>query len=108
VVREHLVPWCEKNAQVQVTATLTSGRHPCLRAEYLNGREQVIDIKNLEPTEIEQHMWDLRNSSGKKQKAAKFDVISERSSIQGPWTPELSKVLQEQGAFNVEAYVTNN
>ena len=66
MIRASLVPWCEQNPQVQVAAALKSGRHPVLRAEYANGREQVIDIKNLEPEEIERHMWDLRNSSGRK------------------------------------------
>jgi hypothetical protein len=37
---------------------------------------------------------------------AKFDVISENPSVQGPWTDELSKVLQEQGAFDVQTYQT--
>ena len=52
-------------------------------------------------------MWDLRNSSGYKQKFAKFDVESENPSVQGPWTDELSKVLQEQGPFDVQAYQSN-
>ena len=106
MIRASLVPWCEQNPQVQVAAALKSGRHPVLRAAYANGREQVIDVKNLEPEEIERHMWDLRNSSGRKQKMAKFDVISENPSVQGPWTDELSKVLQEQGAFDVQTYQT--
>ena len=78
----------------------------CRQANHYFSQAKVIDIKNLEPEEIERHMWDLRNSSGRKQKMAKFDVISENPSVQGPWTDELSKVLQEQGAFDVQTYQT--
>ena len=100
-MRTALVPWCERNPQVQVAATLKSGRHPCLRATYINDREQVVDIKNLEPEEIESFMWDLRNKSGRKVKVTKFDILSQNPSVQGPWTDALSKVLREQGAFEV-------
>jgi large subunit ribosomal protein L43 len=108
VIREHLVPWCEQNPQVQVAAALRSGRHPVLRAQYVNGRDTVIDVKNLLPKEIESHMWDLRNTTGKKIKAAKFDVISQKNSLQGPWTSELSKILQDQGRFKIEDYNPKN
>lgn len=104
VIRTQLVPFCERNPHIQVAATLKSGRHPVLRGQYLNGRDQVIDLKNLEPKEIERHMESMRNSAGRKKKAAKFDVISTQPSIQGAWTPQLSKVLQEVGAFEIKAY----
>lgn len=84
-------------------AEIRSGKHPCLRAEYLNGNKKVIGVKNLKPYEIESYMTDLRNQVGGKVAAVKKDVNSEVPSVQGTWTPLLGSALQTT-EFSIEKY----
>eukprot|EP00946_MAST-07B_sp_MAST-7B-sp1_P002160 g2160.t1 len=103
LIREGLVPWCERNPQVQVRAEIRSGRHPCLRAEYLNGNTKVVGVKNLLPLEIEGYMTDLRNQIGKKVSAVKKDVVTDTPSLQGSWTPVLGEALRHE-EFSIEQF----
>lgn len=103
LIREALVPWCERHPQVQVRAEIRSGRHPCLRAEYLNGNRKVIGVKNLAPFEIETYMTDLRNQVGRKVAAVKKDVQSDVPSVQGSWTPLLGEALRNT-EFSIEQF----
>ena len=94
LIRTRLVPWAEKNGQVQVRAVRRSGKHPLLRGYYINGNSKEVGVKNLTVTEISAHMQALRDSTGQKVVAEKMDVKTKRPSIQGPWTPQVSQKLQ--------------
>ena len=97
------MPWCERNPQVQVRAEIRSGRHPCLRAEYLNGNKKVLGVKNMLPLEIEGYMTDLRNQIGKKVASVKKDVSTDVPSVQGTWTPILGEALRHT-EFSIEQF----
>lgn len=63
--------------------------HPILRAEYTNGREKVICIRNLPTNVIEEKLKLLRDSSGDQlRRWTKNDnVRTLNSSVRGIWSP---------------------
>lgn len=63
--------------------------HPILRAEYTNGREKVICIRNLSTNVIEEKLKLLRDSSGDQlRRWTKNDnVRTLNNSVRGIWSP---------------------
>ncbi|CAB4252071.1 similar to Saccharomyces cerevisiae YPR100W MRPL51 Mitochondrial ribosomal protein of the large subunit [Maudiozyma barnettii] len=63
--------------------------HPILRAEYTNGREKVICVRNLSSEGIEAKLKLLRDSSGDQlRRWTKNDnVRTLNSSVRGIWSP---------------------
>lgn len=63
--------------------------HPILRAEYTNGREKVICVRNMNIDVIENKMKLLRDSSGDQlRRWTKNDnVRTLNSSVRGVWSP---------------------
>ncbi|GJP32861.1 hypothetical protein CLOM_g17455 [Closterium sp. NIES-68] len=88
----------EGNPQLAVEAVVRRGKHPNLHAEYVNGRERVVDVKNQEAETILIQALRLRNSTGRKVVKLKTRHESARPSIQGMWTPELQAQLRSQAA----------
>mmetsp|Transcript_4923 Transcript_4923/g.7427 ORF Transcript_4923/g.7427 Transcript_4923/m.7427 type:complete len:130 (-) Transcript_4923:318-707(-) len=85
----HIIPFAKSNPQIAFETSQRRGKHPFLRAEYLEGTFQNIGIKNNTPKEILNICYRLRSrSSGITEKFAK-PVVSGRKSIQGRWNPEM-------------------
>ncbi|CAI5980565.1 unnamed protein product [Closterium sp. NIES-64] len=89
----------EGNPQLAVDAVVNRGKHPNLHAQYVNGRERVVDVKNQEAETILIQALRLRNSTGRKVVKLKSRHESTRPSIQGMWTPELQAQLRSQTAL---------
>ncbi|CAI5462581.1 unnamed protein product [Closterium sp. Yama58-4] len=88
----------EGNPQLAVEAVVNRGKHPNLHAQYVNGRERVVDVKNQEAETILIQALRLRNSTGRKVVKLKSRHESTRPSIQGMWTAELQAQLRSQAA----------
>jgi len=62
-------------------------KHPIIRGTYINGREKVICVRNLEHNQILQKAELLRNSSGLRLKKLKKPVQSLNESVRGIFSP---------------------
>jgi large subunit ribosomal protein L43 len=76
----------QKNPQIVTEIKEHRGHHPLIRGEYLNGREKVICLRNLDTDAIEAQVQLLRNTNGKKIKKV-ADVQTKCPTIQGIWNP---------------------
>ena len=83
-----LAAFAAANPAVECRSELGRGKHPVVRGSYVRGDDKVLDAKNLSPRDVNALAETLRNSSGRKMKAFKKPVISERPSIQGPYAPQ--------------------
>lgn len=80
--------FAEKNPHIQFDVIKKAG-HPILRAEYTNGREKVICVKNLNIDIVENKMKLLKDSSGDilKKLTKNDNVQSLNTSVRGIWSP---------------------
>ena len=65
-MRTTLVPFAESNPEINIKADLKRAVHPFLRGVYANGNTKTICIKNLDPSDINAYVLDLRNQIGRK------------------------------------------
>ncbi|CCX34701.1 thioredoxin-like protein [Pyronema domesticum] len=82
-----LPKFAKENPQIEITVAPRPHRHPIIRGEYINGREKVICVANLEHNQILQKADLLRNSSGLKLKRFNKPVKSENQSVRGIYSP---------------------
>jgi large subunit ribosomal protein L43 len=73
-IRETLIPFAEKNPDLQIRTELKRARHPFLSGEYVNGNMKTIGIKNLSVEEIDDYIMDLRNQVGRKVRHIILDI----------------------------------
>lgn len=102
-MRQTLVPFAQKNPDLQITTELKRAKHPLLRGEYLNGNKKAIGIKNMTVEEIDSYVFDLRNQIGRKvlQRKTPVEVAAaaplnvegkHTNSIQGEWSEQVSLI----------------
>ncbi|RUP49103.1 mitochondrial ribosomal protein L43 [Jimgerdemannia flammicorona] len=96
-----LVKFAKKNPQIEIVVQHRPAHHPIVKGFYreifvprptdlhrLNGRDKVICVRNLSPSEIGDKVKLLRDSSGAKTKLlAKKPVLSTTESVRGIWSP---------------------
>eukprot|EP00475_Leptophrys_vorax_P042830 TRINITY_DN80710_c0_g1_i1.p1 TRINITY_DN80710_c0_g1~~TRINITY_DN80710_c0_g1_i1.p1 ORF type:complete len:131 (-),score=6.25 TRINITY_DN80710_c0_g1_i1:54-446(-) len=85
-----------ENPQLTVDTVVKRGHHPLLQAQYANGRERVVGVKNEDAETIMVQALRLRNSTGRKVVKLGKRQETNRPSIQGPWNPELQSKLREE------------
>jgi len=75
--------------QIQVHISPRGNNHPIIRGSYINGREKVICVRNLEPGQILKKVELLRDASGEKLKRVKGGrmVTSLNQGVRGIWDP---------------------
>jgi hypothetical protein len=72
--------------QLKFEAVVSSGRHPYLETEYVNGWSRTIGLKNLSSEEVLAAITRARNQIGAKaKKHSGPKVVSSTPSIQGRW-----------------------
>lgn len=73
---------------VQFEVLRKSG-HPLLRAQYTNGREKVVCVRNLNVDNVENKLKLLKDSSGDilHKRSSNHNVESLNSSVRGVWSP---------------------
>lgn len=74
--------------QTEIRVSPRPGRHPVLRATYINGREKAVCVRNLRKDEI----WDkvqflLANSGKKNVRIGTKKVLSTNENVRGIWSP---------------------
>ncbi|KAJ2960458.1 hypothetical protein NQZ79_g4191 [Umbelopsis isabellina] len=87
-LKKDLVEFAKANPQIEIVVEPRPAHHPIIRGEYLNGRDKVICVRNMENSEIKRKVQLLRDSSGSKLKnLTKKPVISTTESVRGIWSP---------------------
>ncbi|KAH7104714.1 thioredoxin-like protein [Auriculariales sp. MPI-PUGE-AT-0066] len=61
---KHIEQLARDNPHVEIVIRQRTGRPPIIRGLYLNGRDKVIELTNLEPLSIQQKVQLLLDSSG--------------------------------------------
>lgn len=83
----HLPAIARQNPGIEITVSPRPAKHPVIRGSYINGREKVIDCRNITPNEIAQKVELLRNANGEKLKRTRQPVKSLNESVRGVWSP---------------------
>lgn len=86
-IKSHLGEFARKNPQIEVTVSPRPGLHPVVRGCYMNGREKVVCVRNMQANEIIQKVLLLRNANGEILKRTKKPVQSVNESVRGIWDP---------------------
>ncbi|EDO49536.1 predicted protein [Nematostella vectensis] len=94
-IREYIdsevLNFAKQNPEVAFYVRERNGKHPRIVAKYLNGNSKIIDVKNMQPSEISEWTRRLLGESGAKiEKIRKF-WHTDNPSIQGTWDPFLNK-----------------
>ena len=68
---------------------LRKSGHPLLRAQYTNGREKVICVRNLNIDNVEKKLTLLKDASGEvlRRRSKNQNVESLNNSVRGVWSP---------------------
>ncbi|KAK4135332.1 hypothetical protein BT67DRAFT_400762 [Trichocladium antarcticum] len=75
------------NPQIEFTVSPRPSKHPVIVANYINGREKAICVRNMEPYEILKKIELLRDASGEKVRKVTKPVTSINESVRGVWSP---------------------
>ncbi|KAF8932444.1 39S ribosomal protein L51, mitochondrial [Dissophora ornata] len=86
-VKKDLIQFAKEHPHVEVIVTPRPSKHPVIRGLYLNGKDKVICVRNMEPKDIAGKVTLLKESSGNKMKVFKKPVISTTESVRGIWSP---------------------
>jgi len=86
-LKHHLPAFAKANPQIEMSVSPRPHKHPIIRGTYINGREKVICVRNLEHNQILQKAELLRNSSGLRLKKLKKPVQSLNESVRGIFSP---------------------
>jgi len=85
---KHTLPrFARLNPSVEITVSPRPRKHPIIRGTYINGREKVICVKNLQKEQILEKAHLLRDASGEKLRRVTKPVQSINESVRGIWSP---------------------
>ncbi|ODQ67710.1 hypothetical protein NADFUDRAFT_39131 [Nadsonia fulvescens var. elongata DSM 6958] len=85
-IKNNLKDIASQNPQIEFLVEQKSG-HPLIRGDYVNGRDKVVCVRNLDPNEIMVKFNLTKNSSGAKLKTNNKPVESINESVRGIWSP---------------------
>lgn len=86
----HLLPsFASSHPQIEITVSPRPHSHPVIKGTYVNGREKVICVRNLEMRQILKKAELLRDTSGEKLRKVKGGRVVEslNESVRGIWSP---------------------
>lgn len=75
-----------KYPEVEFVIKRKSG-HPLVQGEYVNGLTKTICVRNFSPSDIQQKIQNVRDSSGNRTQKYKYPVKSTSESVRGVWSP---------------------
>jgi len=85
---QHTLPtFATENPQIEIRVSPRPHRHPVIKGHYINGREKVICVRNMEKEQILQKVNLLKEANGEKLKRVKKPVSSTNESVRGIWSP---------------------
>ena len=86
---EYLPHFAKEHPHIEVTTTVTPGRHPSVRGDYMNGTSRSVGLKSEEPGEILRQVMNLRSTIGRRtstgtkaNRSVKQRVVTTTPSIQ--------------------------
>lgn len=87
-LKEQVLGFAQQHPHIEIMVTPRPAKHPCVRAFYLNGKDKVICLRNLEPKRIGEYVDLLKDTGGwKVQDWRKVRVKSDTPSVRGIWNP---------------------
>jgi large subunit ribosomal protein L43 len=86
-IKSLLPKFAAAHPQVEFTVSPRPSKHPVIVAQYINGREKAVCVRNMEPYEILKKAELLRDASGEKLKRVTKPVQSINDSVRGIWSP---------------------
>ena len=87
-LKASLPAFAKRNPQIEISVSPRPRKHPVIIANYLNGAQRSICVKNLQNEGVREKAEMLRNSTGEKNR--KLDgrpVKSLNESVRGIWSP---------------------
>ncbi|KAK3295642.1 thioredoxin-like protein [Chaetomium fimeti] len=86
-IKSLLPKFAASNTQVEFAVSPRPSKHPVIIAQYINGREKAICVRNMEPYEILKKAELLRDANGEKNRRVTKPVQSINESVRGVWSP---------------------
>ncbi|KAF9940551.1 39S ribosomal protein L43, mitochondrial [Mortierella antarctica] len=86
-LKKDLIQFAKEHPHVEVIVTPRPSKHPVIRGLYLNGKDKVVCVRNMEPLDIAGKVNLLKESAGNRMKDFKKPVISTTESVRGIWSP---------------------
>lgn len=86
-LKNTLPSFAKSNPQIEIRVSPRPHKHPIVKGHYINGREKVICVRNLEPEQIFNKTNLLKEASGEKLKRTNKPVTSLNESVRGIWSP---------------------
>src|SRR2546421_2907766 len=69
---QHTLPtFATENPQIEIRVSPRPHRHPVIKGHYINGREKVICVRNMEKEQILRKVTLLKEANGEKLKRVK-------------------------------------
>ncbi|CAD6576492.1 MAG: 39S ribosomal protein L51, mitochondrial [Alectoria sarmentosa] len=84
-----IASFAKAHPQITIHISPRPNTHPIIRGSYINGREKVICVRNLEKEQILQKVELLRDANGEKVKRVKGGRVvgSLNEGVRGVWDP---------------------
>jgi len=80
----------KQNPQIDFNFILKRNHHPFVTGSYINGYLKDIPLRSVEPTEVIETLWRLRNQLGRRSfSASGTRVYHPVQSVQGKWMPNM-------------------
>ena len=86
-IKSLLPQFAGNHPQVEFSVSPRPSKHPVIIAQYINGREKAICVRNMEPYEVLKKAELLRDASGEKLRKITKPVQSINESVRGVWSP---------------------
>ncbi|KAH8722427.1 thioredoxin-like protein [Phaeosphaeriaceae sp. PMI808] len=86
-IKSSLPAFARNNPGIEISVSPRPQRHPVIIAEYTNGTQRSICVRNLQNQEVRTKAEILRNSTGEKNKKLGKPVTSLNESVRGIWDP---------------------
>ncbi|KAH8425218.1 39S ribosomal protein L51, mitochondrial [Aspergillus melleus] len=86
-LKNKLPAFAKKNPQIEIRVSPRPHKHPMVKGHYINGREKVVCVRNLEPEQIFNKAVMMKEASGEKLKRTNKPVTSINESVRGIWSP---------------------
>ncbi|RVD86478.1 mitochondrial 54S ribosomal protein mL43 [Arthrobotrys flagrans] len=90
-LKTRLATFAKENPGVEIVVSPRPKKHPIIRGSYINKREKVVCVRNLEVLQVLQKAELLRDASGDKIKKINKPVQSLNDSVRGIWSPYHAK-----------------
>ncbi|KAF2706034.1 hypothetical protein K504DRAFT_448453 [Pleomassaria siparia CBS 279.74] len=86
-IRSSLPSFAKRNPSIEISVSPRPNQHPVIIANYINGRQKAICVRNLTNEGVREKAELLRDNSGEKNKRVTKPVTSLNESVRGIWSP---------------------